>query len=454
MYEQIVESFGTICKKQAAALRFHICANERQLDEHERGFRVAPDLSVLRNDACDGHWSLSLSFVEVKASEKDDPLYHYTPGKELHIPDPQLDVWNQIQSYAASSYRAVLRCFLLAIGIFGDKARFFRWDKSSHLVSHAFNYKSNPGPLIKFLVGLSQYASGGVDQTLSAPVILRREQELVEQQYAVVLDKLLLPKYESVHPECTLTGDSTRLDMQYSGCTHTYVTIGPPVFCSRSIFGRGTRVWLAKKVEPSKGKDKEDDHLVVIKDCWREMDRWSEGEVYKAIHGDGHVFGVARNLCDYDIVTNSKDKIHRTSSVRLNSIMDFWGLPGLEDSLFKDLVHHRCILLSVGIPLWRFSSTRILMEAIRDAIIGHKNMCDKGILHRDVSVNNVMISADPLHEANAKGFLIDPEYAVLLADSEDELCDLTGTYQFTSMKRFLERAVKHAPWHVFLLGYG
>ncbi|EPQ53859.1 hypothetical protein GLOTRDRAFT_14925, partial [Gloeophyllum trabeum ATCC 11539] len=58
-------------------------------------------------------------------------------------------------------------------------------------------------------------------------------------------------------------------------------------------------------------------------------------------------------------------------------------------------VHHRCILRSVGIPLTRFKSTRQLLEAIRDAVEGHKAMNENGVMHRDISVNNILISADP-----------------------------------------------------------
>ncbi|KZT18173.1 hypothetical protein NEOLEDRAFT_216095 [Neolentinus lepideus HHB14362 ss-1] len=448
MYEPIMKSFGAICKKQAMPLRFHICANERLPDEPEFGYRAAPDLSILSRDSPEGHWSRSLAFIEVKPMEKDDPLFHHTPGKDLDLKDSHVNVWNQIQSYAASSYRAVPRCFLLAIGIFGDTARFFRWDRSSHIVSHAFRYKTHPAPLIKFLVGLSRYAGGGVDQTLSSGIVLRQEQALVEHHCARAVDKDLLPPYESIHPGRTLIDDSTRLEVKYNGSVDVYVTLGPPIFCSRSIFGRGTRVWLARMVGCP--IDKEDVDYVVIKDSWRERALWTEGDAYNAIHGDSNVFGVARILCDYDVVTDLNDKIHRTSGAHLNGVIDSWGLPRHNEPPFTDLVHHRCILLSVGIPLWRFSSTRILMEAIRDGIIGHRNMCDRGVLHRDISINNVMISADASKESNAKGFIIDPEYAVLLdsPSSDDDLCDLTGTFQFTSVARFFAgHGVKHAQWH-------
>ncbi|EPQ50531.1 hypothetical protein GLOTRDRAFT_16671, partial [Gloeophyllum trabeum ATCC 11539] len=80
-------------------------------------------------------------------------------------------------------------------------------------------------------------------------------------------------------------------------------------------------------------------------------------------------------------------------------------------------VHHRCVLDSVGIPLSRFSSTREAMEAIYDSLLasGHERMGEKKILHRDISINNIMISAYPDME-NCKGFLIDMEYATVVGE--------------------------------------
>ncbi|EPQ50540.1 hypothetical protein GLOTRDRAFT_16945, partial [Gloeophyllum trabeum ATCC 11539] len=78
-------------------------------------------------------------------------------------------------------------------------------------------------------------------------------------------------------------------------------------------------------------------------------------------------------------------------------------------------VHHRCVLDSVGIPLSRFSSTRQAMEAIYDCILGHESMGKKDILHRDISINNIMISAYPDKE-KCKGFLIDMEYATVVGE--------------------------------------
>ncbi|KZT18262.1 hypothetical protein NEOLEDRAFT_193645 [Neolentinus lepideus HHB14362 ss-1] len=384
----------------------------------------------------------------------DDPLYGYDPGMKLKMNTEQVNNWTQIQEYAVSAFRSVPRCFLLAIGIFGDMARLFRWDRSSVIASRSFPYKTQPEPLLKFVIGLALYANGGIDATLTASV-LEAERELVSKAYRRGQEDNLLPpgSYQSDPPGCSLAQSSMRISVPSStegGMPDTYVTLGQPLFCSKSIFGRGTRVWIATKICHG---DDGDAPMVVIKDYWRESHRWAEGDVYRAIYrGRTKTFGVARFSHDYDIDDSPDDTVHRSSGARLNQ-----GIAGILPSLagnqkdrqrFKELVHHRVILLSIGIPLWRFNSTRILLESIRDAIIGHNNMCEQGVLHRDISASNIMISADVKAEDGAKGFIIDPEYAVDLRapGADDLLCDLTGTFQYTAMALFRAK-VQHDKWH-------
>ncbi|KAH9915722.1 uncharacterized protein B0H18DRAFT_89201 [Fomitopsis serialis] len=72
--------------------------------------------------------------------------------------------------------------------------------------------------------------------------------------------------------------------------------------------------------------------------------------------------------------------------------------------------HVRLVLGTVGIPLSRFNSTKELVEALRDAIIGHRAAYEAGIMHRDVSEGNVMISRNP--NDTFKGYIQDFDYGL------------------------------------------
>ncbi len=59
-----------------------------------------------------------------------------------------------------------------------------------------------------------------------------------------------------------------------------------------------------------------------------------------------------------------------------------------------------CLVVSpAGRPLHAYESVRELLEALRDAIAGHKWLLEDGkILHRDVSENNIIITESATHQ--------------------------------------------------------
>ncbi|KAH9830634.1 uncharacterized protein C8Q71DRAFT_681247, partial [Rhodofomes roseus] len=65
----------------------------------------------------------------------------------------------------------------------------------------------------------------------------------------------------------------------------------------------------------------------------------------------------------------------------------------------------RLVLGTVGIPISRFKSTREMVQALRDAIDGHRRMFEAGIIHRDISEGNIMISRGP--GSSSTGFIQD-----------------------------------------------
>ncbi|EMD37056.1 hypothetical protein CERSUDRAFT_137487, partial [Gelatoporia subvermispora B] len=64
----------------------------------------------------------------------------------------------------------------------------------------------------------------------------------------------------------------------------------------------------------------------------------------------------------------------------------------------------------VGRPLSTFTSTRELVTAIRDAVIGHRCAWESGILHRDISAGNVLIVEEHMKKP-FEGFLTDFDYS-------------------------------------------
>ena len=79
-------------------------------------------------------------------------------------------------------------------------------------------------------------------------------------------------------------------------------------------------------------------------------------------------------------------------------------------------------------------------------LLGHRSLIEAGILHRDVSINNVMIAKNP-RKNDPKGFLIDLDLAKL-SDStvRSGAPHRTGTMQFMAIE-VLRRTAPHSWRH-------
>ncbi|EPS97252.1 hypothetical protein FOMPIDRAFT_87163 [Fomitopsis schrenkii] len=79
----------------------------------------------------------------------------------------------------------------------------------------------------------------------------------------------------------------------------------------------------------------------------------------------------------------------------------------VQEAMFNERSHMRLVIKTVGRPLSSFKSTKEMVTAIRDAIIGHMLAFEAGMIHRDLSEGNVMI-----HDGGMfTGFLLDLDYA-------------------------------------------
>lgn len=107
-------------------------------------------------------------------------------------------------------------------------------------------------------------------------------------------------------------------------------------------------------------------------------------------------------------------------------------ITALDTPIFFNRVHTR-LITSKGRPIYQFTSNLELLLALRDAIIGHRSLLRYGILHRDVSLANIMITLAPRRD-NLKGFLIDLDLALRLDCTTDSTTHhRTGTMEFMAI---------------------
>ncbi|EPQ56808.1 hypothetical protein GLOTRDRAFT_127209 [Gloeophyllum trabeum ATCC 11539] len=456
MYQPICDALKYVFSAFKEDPRLHPLAVHDVSSAYQRGDEnlrlITPDIAIEAGDGSDvaGPWTHALGIIEVKPDKEDDPAWNNDPERPLTV--KQTKTFNQVQEYGAVAFQVRPRCYLLGVGFYDDVARFYRWDRSVLIFSEAFNYKKDCTPLVKFLNGFAKYGNMtmGIDSTIKLGAPDHFPRPLLRRIYHRAIEEHVIDPPSKVQ-DGMLASQSFEIAApanQTETKSESYTTIGGPLFKARSLQGRGTKTWLAVPTATTESTclgGKEIEQCVIIKDSWREADRLPEKTIYDRIHESGHIFGVARCRAGFDVesvVEESVKLCHRTCAASLNA--------RLPRARYRERIHYRCVLESVGIPLSQFSSTRQLVEAVRDAVKGLRDMSKRGILHRDISVNNIMISARPDAEYGAVGFIIDPEYATFLDDasSTSDLRRITGTIQFISIA--LQRQVEglhHHSWH-------
>ncbi|TDL29097.1 hypothetical protein BD410DRAFT_3664 [Rickenella mellea] len=190
------------------------------------------------------------------------------------------------------------------------------------------------------------------------------------------------------------------------------------------IRGRGT---FCVEVE-------KDGQTFVIKDYWVDTTRGDkEWEILGHAKGIDHV----AELVEYQKL-EIENVIDSTET-------DMWFAKA--DQKTKDnpeiREHVRIVLTPYGRPLWEFNSKRELLQTFIDVIDAHDKLyAEKGILHRDISLRNILITA------LGRGLLIDMDFAIRMTKKLRQAASgpRTGTVPFMAVAILLKRH-DHHPGH-------
>ncbi|KAJ2901648.1 uncharacterized protein MKZ38_001607 [Zalerion maritima] len=134
--------------------------------------------------------------------------------------------------------------------------------------------------------------------------------------------------------------------------------------------------------------------------------------------------------------TNVRIKEGELDAIGAHSIQEAGAdsLTDCESETYGNRVNYCLVTSPAGRPLHEYQSVRELLEALRDAIRGHRSLLEDGrILHRDISENNIIITELPAEEA-PKGRLIDLDLAKELDGMPSGARHRTGTMQFMAIE--------------------
>ncbi|EED78887.1 predicted protein [Postia placenta Mad-698-R] len=399
--------------------------------------KISPDIAALKpgvknanafnND--NNKWKHVSLIVEVKSCMHVDPVMSESEEAQKTL--------MQMSKVACRLMleQASLCCFVL--GIYGKKAHIYRYDHASAIASEAFDYREYPDYIRRFLWNFANPKSGletlGQDDLSSKPT----ERDMLWARDVSGDD---CTPADIDHNRWVTVPSSTR-----NGRDEDYLLLRV-LSMNYRMFSRATIVREALKRGDISGK------RYIIKESWRQVVRSDETVFYKRIkeycdRTKTPLFGIGDLVCGVDLgarevgaATDSSEYFHRTvSSEHRESAHPKLG----------ERSHMRLVLGTVGRQLKNFLRTWQLTYAIHDAILGHQLAYKAGVLHRDVSPGNVMIS----EETKAfKGFILDFDYSSLidsfadggtpltsdelavLSSRDAELRERTGTFAFLAFE--------------------
>ncbi|EED84109.1 predicted protein [Postia placenta Mad-698-R] len=377
--------------------------------------------------------NVSIAF-EVMQHNVDDPIGKDAVEHELTL--------TRIAHHAQNIFVAQNRLFVFVVGIFGSSARIFRFDHAAAVVSEAFDYTERLDILREFLwrfvYPLSTTSSvAGADPSIQIPeeVDIYRAQKL--------LDKSGKPPLSQAEQKMCrwITVRDTNGDLLRFFAFRLLYT-------NPSMFSRASCVWEAFKDGEKTGK------TYVIKDAWRQLWFPAETDFYDVLHEgvdgvrhgsrsadaydhaniDPCLLGLAQDYIGVDLgrreylrynagcdstrcvqfakYPNTSRKSCTDACVPHRSLLTGHctissarlGVP-LNSELERS--HMRLVLKTVGRPISHFTRTYQLIEAFRDAIMGHQRAYEAGIIHRDISEGNVLLAED----ASFTGFIGDFDHS-------------------------------------------
>ncbi|WVO13559.1 hypothetical protein L204_101180 [Cryptococcus depauperatus] len=383
---------------------------------------------------------LDIGFVSDREAGRDT-RYHWSeilvPGelKSNPLADTNSKAWLDLGRYAREVLSAQdTRRFVLGFTLCGSLMRVWEYDRLGGIASEQFDINKQG-----------------------------------EQFVSTILEFLWMSEEDlGFDPTIITCGDKRYIDIERNGQKERII-IKETIRRARCVVGRATTCWLAyAESDPEKP--------LVIKDSWQYPERDHEGELLREATEKG-VVHVARHyyhttVCVGDKVddvlanirrgldlseavnsrsgrskkaTDTPDQSHSSGTgVKAGVKRPFsetsLPLPPSKHSIpmsqtkvstemLSNRVHRRVILCDYGKPIYKASSRVALLAAMERCIAGHESLLQAGFLHRDISINNLMIDED-----NDNAFLIDLDLAIKVSRiGASGAKGMTGTRAFMAI---------------------
>ncbi|CRK23262.1 hypothetical protein BN1723_003017 [Verticillium longisporum] len=398
-------------------------------------------------DGSVGRRKMDIGFI-ADAQARKDSRYHWSqilvPGELKSNPsaDKASEAWLDLGRYAREVLAAQdTRRFVLGFTICGSLMRIWAFDRVGGIASEQFDINKDGYRFVFTVLGF----------------LWMSEEELG-------FDPTILTANHERFIEIERNGSRER------------VIIDEVMLRARCIAGRATTCWKAHP-EGRPGMP------LVIKDSWQYPERDQEGDLLYEVTDKG-VVNVARHyyhetvqICEADddiwnnvrrgldittatnyrprrlvlpsdVPTTDVPRKGRASTGRKRpSSPTNSPLPPSKRSCsvsptkasggLPNRVHRRIIIRDYGKPIYKATSRAALLTALAGCIDGHNGLREAGILHRDISINNLLINEDK-DNPSWPSFLIDLDLAIRAERGSASGTDgKTGTRAFMAIGALL-----------------
>ncbi|OSD00242.1 hypothetical protein PYCCODRAFT_1479330 [Trametes coccinea BRFM310] len=440
-------------------------------------------------------WTAVEIFICCWLDEDREP-YSENAHKDVLSDDTLREALEDTMTYASTVFEYQQRTHHFGVVLVGSWAWLERWDHAGVVRSSTFDYQQDPAKLARFLsrVAHASAEARGHDTTATRVLEPSADHDSLRYWAAKAEDYATDPRLAKDDYVGKLFADSLnqarawwRIRVADDKHGVKDFLVGKPTFASQGVIGRGTRGYIALSISDPGTP------LVYLKDCWRVVHGRSglEGDILLYLnakgvkniptalyHGDvadqrtvsQDLYKCAKPGCRVGVVvdnavpTREVDEVVQDANGFRESVegaLDDSGTQlkdraeevarhsgdasysgGLteerEEYSLSTHCHYRLVVREVGLPLKEFPTGRILVWAVRDAVIAHQDAYTKAqVMHRDISVGNILIV--PPHSKNKKathqGLLADWELSKRLDDCavEAHRPDPMGTWQFMSV---------------------
>ncbi|KAF9457835.1 hypothetical protein BDZ94DRAFT_1202158 [Collybia nuda] len=339
-------------------------------------------------------WRHSAAFLEVKPSNGQGPRPQSADSGTV------LSIVAQSADYARLHMSArPFQLFTVGVLIFGEEFCVGIFDRGGITFSPIHNMWKDLEIFIQVVrrisCDLSPYELGQ-DPTVEMLDI----EDSVSKQVATILNnkpKILAKKLN----QPTKYSSFPTYRVSFGGTDpRQWVTAGPPIWNSVSLIGRGTSVWKVYAIHSENGALALKE-AYILKSSWRSSGRHPESAIYGSITASHP--GVAKFHTGNDVkFPGNIDRLVSVDELRIST--------SAQDKTETKILH-RLLLSTIGRPLYEYPSELHLVKAVRAAIEGHKFLHEQGILHRDISIGNVLLSDNDQPEPGAEGFITDLDFA-------------------------------------------